>query len=133
MLRRSRRSSIALTLLFFFIFSIACCMPVGMAEDPVPAGGGTGGGVSGGGGGGMPAIPILSINPSSVTVPFDGTIPITIYDNDPGLWTGSEPLALHLYNADANGYAVGESIAGWFSANGGFSVTESNLTVELNL
>ena len=126
MLRRSRRSSIAFTLLFFFVFSIACCMPVGMAEDPPPVGGG-------GGGGGALAIPILSINPSSVTVPFDGTISITIYDSQTDLWTGSEPLALHLYNADAYGYAVGESIAGWFSANDGFSVTDSNLTVELNL
>lgn len=121
MLFKSRRSSIALTLLFFFIFSIACCLPVGMAEDPPSVGGGGGG-----------ELPLLTINPTSVTVPFDGTIPITIYDNETGLWTGSDPLALHLYNTDVNGCPV-DSIGGWYSANGGFSVTDSDLTVELDL
>jgi hypothetical protein len=120
---KSRRSSIALTLLFFFIFSIACCLPVGMAEDPVPSGGG--------GGGAAPALPLLSITPESVTVPFEGTKTITISDNETGLWTGSDLLHLYLCSTDATGYPIGDSIGGWFSANGGFSVTDSYLTVEL--
>ena len=35
---KSKQSSIALIVLFFFVFSIACCLLVGMAEDPSLAG-----------------------------------------------------------------------------------------------
>ncbi len=98
MLCKSRRSSIALTLLFFFIFSIACCVPVGMAENPPSAGGGG----EGGEGGDLiivgqepPAISELTANPN--TGYLASTVGVSL--NEPegeDIWSETSNIILQL-------------------------------------